>query len=77
MTGLTALLVLALPGLAASVGWAGWLFWSLLILFVIRVDHPPVLVREPLTPVRRALGWLCIAIFVLCFSFQPIQGFAG
>ena len=77
MTGLTALLVLGLPGLAASVGWVGWLFWSLLILFVIRVDHPPVLVREPLTPVRRALGWLCIVIFLLCFSFQPLQAYVG
>ncbi len=62
-----------LPGLAASVGWLGWLLWVGLILFVIRVDHPPVRVREPLTPGRKALGWLCIVIFVLCFSIQPFQ----
>ena len=76
-TALVALVTLALPGLAAHVGWTGWLFWVLMILFVIRVDHPPVLVREPLTPVRKALGWLCIVIFVLCFSIQPIQVFTG
>lgn len=77
MTGLTALLVLGLPGLAAAVGWSGWLFWVGMILFVIRVDHPPVLFEEPLTPGRKALGYLCLAIFVLCFSIQPIQMLGG
>ncbi len=62
-----------LPGLAASVGWAGWLFWVGLILFVIRVDHPPVRMQEPLTPGRKVLGYLCILIFLLCFSIQPLQ----
>ena len=76
-TALVALVALALPGLAEAVGWTGWLFWIVMILFVIRVDHPPVLVREALTPGRKALGWLCIAIFALCFSVQPIQVFAG
>ena len=65
------------PGLAASVGWLGWLLWSGLILFVIRVDHPPVRVVEPLTPVRKALGWACIVIFVLCFSIQPLELITG
>ena len=73
LTAATAFLVVVVPGLAASVGWAGWLFWVGLILLVIRVDHPPVLVREPLTPGRKALAYLCIAIFFLCFSLQPIR----
>ncbi len=76
-TALVALVVLALPELAARVGWTGWLFWTVMILFVIRVDHPPVLVPEPLTPGRKVLGWLCIVIFALCFSIQPIQVIGG
>ena len=74
---LVAVLVLGVPALAAEVGWTGWLVWVGLILFVIRVDHPPVLVREPLTPARKALGYLCLLIFALCFSIQPIQLYAG
>ena len=75
--GLVALVVVALPGLAASVGWLGWLLWVGLILFVIRVDHPPVQVHEPLTPGRKALGYLCLVIFGLCFSIQPLQLYAA
>ena len=66
-----------LPGLAARVGYIGWTFWILLILFLIRVDHPPVPRAEPLTPVRRALGTLCLVLFVLSFSFQPIAFVMG
>ena len=53
-------------------GWSGWLFWTLLIVFLIRVEHPPVVQQESLTPTRRALGYVAIAIFVLCFSFRPL-----
>ena len=77
LTAATAFLVVLLPGLALSVGWAGWLFWVGMILLVIRVDHPPVLIEEPLTPTRKALGILCIAIFLLCFSIQPLQFITG
>ena len=61
------------PGVAAAAGYWGWLMWSGLILFFIRLDHPPVLVAEPLTPARTALGLLCLLIFALCFSIQPIR----
>ena len=67
------LVTVAAPGLAAMTGYWGWLLWTGLILFFIRLDHPPVLVQEPLTPARVALGWFCIALFVLCFSLQPIR----
>ena len=60
------------PGLAASVGWTVWLMWVALILFLIRVDHPPVAVSEPLTPMRKVLGVLCLVLFALCFSIQPV-----
>ena len=71
--GLVVWMVFGLPGLAAEVGYTGWLFWIGLILFVIRVDHPPVLVPDALSPRQRALGYLCLVLFVLCFSIQPIQ----
>jgi len=53
-------------------GYTGWLVWTALIVFFVRVDHPPVPRHEPLTPRRRALGYLSILIFFLCFSFRPI-----
>ena len=53
-------------------GYTGWLVWTLLIIFLIRVEHPPVVQRNQLTPMRRVLGYLAIAIFLLCFSLQPL-----
>jgi len=54
-------------------GYTGWLVWTLLIVFLVRVDHPPVVHEQTLTPRRRVLGWIAIAIFILCFSIQPIS----
>jgi membrane-associated protease RseP (regulator of RpoE activity) len=53
-------------------GFSGWLVWSFLIVFVLRVDHPPVEKVEALTPGRRALAFLSILIFLLCFSIRPM-----
>ena len=64
--------VLAWPALAETIGYTGWLVWTLLIVVFIRVEHPPVGYNEPLTPRRRWLGYLAIAIFILCFSIKPI-----
>ena len=59
-------------GPLAQTGYTGWLVWTLLIIFLVRVDHPPVVHRQTLTPRRRLLGYAAIAIFVLCFSIRPI-----
>jgi Zn-dependent protease len=56
----------------SGVGWTGWLVWSLLIIFLVRVKHPPVMQPQKLTPTRRVLGYAAIAIFILCFSLQPL-----
>jgi len=53
-------------------GYSGWLVWSALIVFLIKVDHPPVLYAEPLSTGRRLLGYLSILIFILCFSVRPL-----
>ena len=72
LLGLAAVVVKLLPELADAFGYSAWLLWVGLIVFLIRVDHPPVLVQEPLTASRRALGYLCLVLFILCFSIQPI-----
>ncbi len=78
MVGLFGLL--AGVGLAKAIGpalmqfgYTGWLVFSLLIVFLVRVRHPPVVQEQQLTPRRRVLGYLAIAIFVLCFSIRPIS----
>lgn len=53
-------------------GYLGWLLWCFLLIYFIRVDHPPVLYAEPLTPARRWLGILSLVIFVLSFSIKPL-----
>jgi membrane-associated protease RseP (regulator of RpoE activity) len=52
-------------------GWPGWIVWSLIILFVIKLDHPEVEEQnEPLDAMRIRLGWICFIIFIV--SFPPI-----
>jgi len=53
-------------------GYTGWLVFALLIVFFVRVQHPPVVQEQELTPRRRVLGYFAIAIFLLCFSIRPI-----
>jgi membrane-associated protease RseP (regulator of RpoE activity) len=71
MIGVTALALLVGEPLT-RVGYSGWLIFGLLIVFLIRVDHPPVMRREPLTPGRRVLAIAGILMFVLCFSVRPL-----
>lgn len=61
-----------MPAVVEHVGYTGWLVWTLLIVVFIRVEHPPVVRPDRLTPRRRVLGILSIIIFVLCFSLRPI-----
>ncbi len=56
-------------------GFTIWIFWSLFIVFLVGVEHPPVPFEEPLTTGRRVLGWLCMIIFILCISPNPIYFF--
>lgn len=56
--------------------WWGWWLWAGLILVLGRgsIRHPSVF--DPHMPVvgrRRAIGWACVAIFVLCFVAIPIS----
>ncbi len=75
LTGLMAAVgIAALVGPALlAYGYTGWLIWTLLIVFLVRVEHPPVMHAEELTPTRRVLGYVALAIFLLCFSIQPLS----
>lgn len=53
--------------------WPGWLIWGC-ISIVLGRRHPPTL--DPVTtldPKRRRIGYLAVAIFVLCFIPDPIR----
>ena len=74
MAGLMALAALAenaLPWMQ-NFAYSGWLLWCLLLIYLVKIDHPPVLHEQPLTPGRMALGLLSLFIFILCFSFRPL-----
>ena len=51
--------------------WIGWLFWGVVFLLVGR-RHPMLYDDTQLDTGRRKLGWLALAIFVLCFAYAPI-----
>jgi hypothetical protein len=52
----------------------GYRLWSLFALLIgnfMGVHHPPAEIEKPLDGPRIALGWLSLAIFVICFSPTP------
>jgi membrane-associated protease RseP (regulator of RpoE activity) len=53
--------------------WTGWWFWAVIAL-VMRVRHPWIPDEAAvLDPRRRLLGFLCIVVFLLCFTPEPIK----
>lgn len=53
----------------------GWLLWAILIFFIIKVKHPPLVdnMNEPLGKTRIILGWLSYLIFLISFCPVPIS----
>lgn len=51
-------------------GLLNWVIWSVLIYFVIRIDHPPMYDSQPLGTRRVLLGWF--ALFMFVSSFTPV-----
>jgi hypothetical protein len=75
LLGIVVLVVLlrsTVPDVGAY-GYTSWFIWCLLIVMFIRIEHPPVLRSQPLTPLRRVLAILSVVIFLLCFSFTPLR----
>jgi len=56
-----------------GIGWSGWLFWSLILYFVIKLKHPPVLDATQLDPRRMLVGYFSFFIFLISFSPMPIM----
>ncbi len=57
--------------LPLNIGWSGWLFWAVILFFVIKVKHPPIYDDALLDRKRRIIGYLTIAIFIVCFIPAP------
>ena len=58
-----------------SIVWYGspvWLLWTLVLLFLLRAGHPPVIEEEPLGTTRIALAVVAAIVFLLCFMPFPI-----
>ena len=51
--------------------WPAWLFWALILFFFGR-RHPVVYDLTDLGRGRHQLGWIALAVFILCFTFAPV-----
>lgn len=51
--------------------WIGWLIWALVLLWLGR-RHPVIQDPTEMTRGRAILGWIALAVFVLCFTFEPV-----
>jgi membrane-associated protease RseP (regulator of RpoE activity) len=51
--------------------WLGWLLWGLILLWVLR--HTPIYDEAELGAGRRKLGYIALAVFILCFIFDPVS----
>lgn len=63
--------LLCVAMLPLGVFWNGWTFWGAVLLLIGR-RHPSIYDAADLGPERRRLGWIALAIFLLCFSYAPI-----
>jgi membrane-associated protease RseP (regulator of RpoE activity) len=61
---------LQLMGFPVPGVWFGWPLWGLILLKLGRY-HPVVQDESKLTPGRRKLGYIALAIFLLCLSLAP------
>jgi len=64
---------LLLLALGAVTGSGNWFMFAALLFFVVGFDHsPPLDDLTPLTPVRRLLGVLCLALTILLLPPIPL-----
>jgi membrane-associated protease RseP (regulator of RpoE activity) len=49
-----------------------YLLWTLVLLFLMKVGHPPVVEEEPLGKARVVLAIFALLVFLLCFLPFPI-----
>lgn len=68
---LLSFILLNTMGFDAFNGYTSWAVWILFIVYLVKVEHPPVMIEEELDPSRKWLGWLSMLIFVVCISPNP------
>lgn len=49
-----------------------WLFWGIITRIVIKIKHPPVYDETPIDDTRKLIGWVCIGILLLSFTYDVI-----
>ncbi len=73
-----ALLPFILAGLVAlGFVWAGWWLWAALVFLLGRFHAEPLDQITTLDPVRRAIAWFGIVLFILVFIPVPLIQFMG
>ena len=70
--GIAAFYLYGVVGNITTTGSLIWVVWSFFIAYFVGIEHPPALRERELDPRRKFLGWLSMAIFVLCISPNPL-----
>jgi membrane-associated protease RseP (regulator of RpoE activity) len=52
--------------------WWVWALWAVAMLWLGKY-HPIIVDATPMSAGRKKLGWLAVAIFLLCFMFAPVS----
>lgn len=50
-----------------------WVVWCFFLVYFVKIEHPPVIYEQHLSPRRRVLGWISMIVFILCISPSPIS----
>jgi len=70
--GMFALQYLTSYIIPSATGFSGYLLFVFLLGRLIGVKHPVAPDDSPLNTNRKILGWICLIIFIICFSFEPL-----
>lgn len=76
---LCSLFILGIAGLISETiyklpfGWTGWLVWSLILFFIIKVKHPPIPDYEPIGRARTILGYFSFVVLFISFTTNPFM----
>ncbi len=54
-------------------GYSGWLAFVILVGWMVGIPHPRSDIEQPLDLKRKILGWIALAIFILCLTPNPID----
>lgn len=57
--------------LNSNIGWAGWLFWALILFFIIKPKHPHIYDSAGLDLKRKIIAWISFIILLVSISPNP------